>query len=53
MWLHAMNVYHKVAKEVGPKREKVAQLTAQLDAANKELQEKQDNLAAVAANAEL
>ena len=32
MWLHAMNVYHKVAKEVGPKREKVAQLTAQLEA---------------------
>jgi dynein heavy chain len=52
MWLHAMNVYHKVAKEVGPKREKVAQLTAQLEAANKELQAKRDNLAAVVAKVE-
>ena len=49
MWLHAMNVYHKVAKEVGPKRAKVAELTAQLEAANAELQEKRDNLAAVVA----
>ena len=52
MWLHAMNVYHKVAKEVGPKREKVAQLTAQLEAANEELQAKRDNLAAVVAKVE-
>ena len=41
-----------VAKEVGPKREKVAQLTAQLEAANKELQAKRDNLAAVVAKVE-
>jgi dynein heavy chain len=52
MWLHAMNVYHKVAKEVGPKRAKVAELTAQLEAANAELQEKRDNLAAVVAKVE-
>ena len=52
MWLHAMNVYHKVAKEVGPKRAKVAELTAQLDKANAELQEKRDNLAAVVAKVE-
>jgi len=47
-----MNVYHKVAKEVGPKRAKVAELTAQLEAANAELQEKRDNLAAVVAKVE-
>jgi hypothetical protein len=45
-------VYHKVAKEVGPKRAKVAELTAQLEAANAELQEKRDNLAAVVAKVE-
>ncbi|KAH8057234.1 dynein light chain binding protein [Aureococcus anophagefferens] len=36
MWIHAMNVYHKVAKEVGPKREavmdKVQALQEQCDA---------------------
>ncbi|KAH8072852.1 dynein light chain binding protein [Aureococcus anophagefferens] len=47
MWIHAMNVYHKVAKEVGPKREKVQKLTDQLNAANASLKEKQDALQAV------
>ena len=31
VWLHAMNMYHKVAKGIGPKRELLAQANAQLE----------------------
>jgi dynein heavy chain, axonemal len=49
MWVHAMDVYSKVAKSVGPKKEMLAKLNAELDAANAALKEKQDQLAAVIA----
>jgi dynein heavy chain len=44
MWTHAMDTYSKVAKEVEPKKKALAEMNAQLDAANKELFEKQDAL---------
>lgn len=44
MWTHAMDTYSKVAKEVEPKRQKVAALNKQLDEANAALKEKQDAL---------
>eukprot|EP00929_Paragymnodinium_shiwhaense_P038458 TRINITY_DN20312_c0_g1_i3.p1 TRINITY_DN20312_c0_g1~~TRINITY_DN20312_c0_g1_i3.p1 ORF type:complete len:2030 (-),score=489.14 TRINITY_DN20312_c0_g1_i3:63-5702(-) len=44
MWTHAMDTYSKVAKEVEPKKQKVAELNAQLAAANAALKEKQDAL---------
>lgn len=47
MWIHAMNVYHKVAKEVQPKRERVKEMNEQLAQANASLKEKQDALQAV------
>jgi dynein heavy chain len=47
MWVHAMNVYSKVAKEVGPKKEKMEQMNALLKAANDNLAEKHRELAAV------
>lgn len=47
MWIHAMNVYHKVAKEVAPKRERVDAMNRQLAQANASLKEKQDALQAV------
>jgi len=47
MWIHAMNVYSKVAKEVGPKKARLEMMNAQLAKANGELQEKRDNLQAV------
>ncbi|KAJ8609535.1 hypothetical protein CTAYLR_006023, partial [Chrysophaeum taylorii] len=47
MWIHAMNVYHKVAKEVAPKRERVNAMNEQLAKANASLKEKQDTLQAV------
>merc|ERR1719399_245549 len=43
-WTHAMDTYSKVAKEVEPKKQKVAELNAQLAAANAALKEKQDAL---------
>eukprot|EP00931_Biecheleriopsis_adriatica_P066335 TRINITY_DN4071_c0_g1_i5.p1 TRINITY_DN4071_c0_g1~~TRINITY_DN4071_c0_g1_i5.p1 ORF type:complete len:3484 (+),score=878.42 TRINITY_DN4071_c0_g1_i5:1149-10454(+) len=44
MWTHAMDTYSKVAKEVEPKKQKVAALNKELAAANAALKEKQDNL---------
>mmetsp|Transcript_55662 Transcript_55662/g.125197 ORF Transcript_55662/g.125197 Transcript_55662/m.125197 type:complete len:1244 (+) Transcript_55662:3-3734(+) len=49
MWTHAMDMYSKVAKEVGPKRQRLAEMNAKLDAANQELAEKQANLREVEA----
>ena len=49
MWVHAMDVYSKVAKSVGPKKEMLAKLNVELDAANAKLKVKQDELAAVVA----
>ena len=47
MWVHAMFLYHGVAKEVGPKKAKVEALNVQLNAANAKLAEKQATLKAV------
>lgn len=44
MWTHAMDTYSKVAKEVEPKKAKVAELTEQLNVANAALKAKQDDL---------
>ncbi|CAJ1374899.1 unnamed protein product [Effrenium voratum] len=44
MWTYAMDTYSKVAKEVEPKKQKVAELNDKLAKANSELQAKQDNL---------
>ncbi|CAL1172366.1 unnamed protein product, partial [Cladocopium goreaui] len=44
MWTYAMDTYSKVAKEVEPKKQKVAELNEKLAKANAELQAKQDNL---------
>mmetsp|Transcript_47704 Transcript_47704/g.108527 ORF Transcript_47704/g.108527 Transcript_47704/m.108527 type:complete len:1551 (-) Transcript_47704:45-4697(-) len=44
MWTHAMDTYSKVAKEVGPKKQLVAELNEKLDSAMRMLKEKQDNL---------
>eukprot|EP00879_Flechtneria_rotunda_P020212 GHRR01021253.1.p1 GENE.GHRR01021253.1~~GHRR01021253.1.p1 ORF type:complete len:968 (+),score=349.26 GHRR01021253.1:519-3422(+) len=49
MWTRAMDVYHRVAKTVEPKRQKLREAESQLERANKQLQEKQDALAAVVA----
>ncbi|KAF1334344.1 Dynein heavy chain, partial [Globisporangium splendens] len=44
MWVHAMDVYSKVAKEVGPKRENLERMNQKLTDANAILQEKQNEL---------
>lgn len=44
MWTHAMDTYSKVAKEVEPKKKKLADMNAQLNAAMSTLKEKQDAL---------
>ncbi|CAE7211449.1 DNAH6 [Symbiodinium sp. KB8] len=44
MWTYAMDTYSKVAKEVEPKKQKVAELNDKLAKANAELKAKQDNL---------
>lgn len=44
MWVHAMDVYSKVAKEVGPKRENLEKMNQKLADANAILQEKQNEL---------
>jgi dynein heavy chain len=49
MWVHAMHIYSRVAKEVGPKKAMVARLNAELAEANAKLKEKQDDLAAIIA----
>ena len=52
MWTHAMDVYSKVAKDVGPKKEALASAQATLASANAVLKGKQDELAAVIARVE-
>lgn len=47
MWVHAMDVYSKVAKEVEPKRKRLVEMNDKLNAANSQLKEKQDQLQAV------
>jgi dynein heavy chain len=47
MWIHAMDVYSSVAKEVGPKKEKLAAMNAKLQDANNILNGKQAELKAV------
>uniref|UniRef100_A0A667W9Y7 Dynein axonemal heavy chain 6 n=1 Tax=Myripristis murdjan TaxID=586833 RepID=A0A667W9Y7_9TELE len=44
MWVRAMNLYSKVLKEVGPKREKLAMAQAELDVTMATLREKQQQL---------
>lgn len=46
-WCHAMDVYARVFKEIEPKQQKVAELTAVLNEANAQLKSKQDELQAV------
>lgn len=50
MWVHAMDVYSKVAKEVGPKRENLERMNQKLADANAILQQKQDELRQVNEN---
>uniref|UniRef100_A0A8D3CE91 Dynein, axonemal, heavy chain 6 n=1 Tax=Scophthalmus maximus TaxID=52904 RepID=A0A8D3CE91_SCOMX len=47
MWVRAMNLYSRVLKEVGPKREKLALAQAELDITMATLREKQEKLQAV------
>ncbi|KAJ0412743.1 hypothetical protein ATCC90586_002373 [Pythium insidiosum] len=44
MWVHAMDVYSKVAKEVGPKRENLERMNQKLAEANGILQQKRNEL---------
>ena len=44
MWVHAMDVYSKVAKEVEPKRQRLKEMNDQLNEANTLLQGKQAEL---------
>ncbi len=44
MWVHAMDVYSKVAKEVEPKRLRLKEMNDQLNEANTLLQGKQAEL---------
>ena len=44
MWVHAMDVYSVVAKEVAPKQAKLAEMNKLLDKANSKLAEKQRSL---------
>lgn len=50
MWVHAMDVYSKVAKEVGPKRENLERMNKILADANAVLQQKQAELRQVSEN---
>jgi len=47
MWCHAMSVYSKVAKEVGPKKALLEKMNSELAAANATLAQKQSELKAV------
>jgi dynein heavy chain len=47
VWTRAMVTYFKVAKEVEPKKQKVAEMTVILNEANQKLSEKETQLAAV------
>jgi dynein heavy chain len=53
MWAHAMDVYSKVAKEVGPKKAKLEEMNLQLSTANATLAQKQAELKAVLDKVEL
>ena len=44
MWCIAMNTYATVNKKVEPKKQKLAKLQAELDGANKILQQKESEL---------
>ncbi|XP_075946793.1 dynein axonemal heavy chain 6 [Anarhichas minor] len=44
MWVRAMDLYSRVLKEVGPKREKLAQVQGELDVTMATLREKQQHL---------
>ena len=44
MWVTAIDVYYRVAKDVAPKRERLAIAQDQLDAAKSQLKDKQDKL---------
>lgn len=44
MWCKAMDVYARVAKDVEPKKAKLAEANAQLDGAMTALNEKKTNL---------
>ena len=44
MWVHAMVIYSRVAKEVEPKKQRLAAMNAELASANATLKEKQDQL---------
>ncbi|XP_047430741.1 dynein axonemal heavy chain 6 [Mugil cephalus] len=44
MWVRAMNLYSRVLKEVGPKREKLAKAQGELDVTMATLREKQQKL---------
>ncbi|XP_070782457.1 dynein axonemal heavy chain 6 [Enoplosus armatus] len=44
MWVRAMNLYSRVLKEVGPKREKLAKAQEELDMTMATLREKQEKL---------
>eukprot|EP00644_Phytophthora_capsici_P004659 jgi/Phyca11/7444/fgenesh1_pm.PHYCAscaffold_19_\ len=50
MWVHAMDVYSKVAKEVGPKKENLEKMNQKLAEANAILSQKQDELRVVNEN---
>uniref|UniRef100_A0A0G4I0U0 Uncharacterized protein n=1 Tax=Chromera velia CCMP2878 TaxID=1169474 RepID=A0A0G4I0U0_9ALVE len=47
MWTHAMDTYSKVAKEVEPKKQKLAEMNAKLAEANGKLEKAQSQLKAV------
>ena len=50
MWCLAMNVYSRVAKDVEPKKAKLAEANAQMESATVPLNAKRDNLQAVQEN---
>ncbi|KAG3118423.1 Dynein heavy chain 6, axonemal [Phytophthora idaei] len=50
MWVHAMDVYSKVAKEVGPKKENLERMNQKLAEANAILSQKQEELRVVNEN---
>ncbi|KAE9139210.1 Dynein heavy chain 6, axonemal [Phytophthora fragariae] len=50
MWVHAMDVYSKVAKEVGPKKENLERMNQKLAEANAILGQKQEELRVVNEN---
>ncbi|GLE05887.1 hypothetical protein PINS_up015068 [Pythium insidiosum] len=50
MWVHAIDTYARVYKEVAPKRQRLAEMNAVLATANTRLEEKQQELAQVVAN---